>query len=300
MEPYRKHSKEHRRGGGDIAGIVVEETDGSPSVKNVTKIKVAVGDLTDNLDGSVTIGTGGAAGGAHALTDVNNTVSGRTAGDLLIATAATTYSFAQMSGDATMNGTGGVTVAATHSGSTHQAATTTHEAAADPHAGYVLESLIDAAGDLLYGSADNTPARLAIGTAAYKLHVASGLPAWTKDYVPIWFIIDGGGATITTGQKGRLPYLLENLTCEGWTITADQSGSIVVDIWSDTYANFPATVADTIAGTEKPTLSTAQKNQDVSLSSFDTTLDAGNHLVWNVDSVTSVQRVEILLHCYRR
>jgi hypothetical protein len=41
---------------------------------------------------------------------------------------------------------------------------TTHAAAADPHAGYVLESLIDAKGDLLVGSADNTPARLPVGT----------------------------------------------------------------------------------------------------------------------------------------
>ena len=123
-DPYRKHAKEHRRGGGDPAGIVVEETDGAPSIKNVTKIKVAVGDLTDNADGSVTINTGGAAGGAHALTDVNNTVSGRTAGDILIATAATTFGFAAVSGDATLASSGALTVAGTHSGSAHHAALT--------------------------------------------------------------------------------------------------------------------------------------------------------------------------------
>jgi hypothetical protein len=38
-----------------------------------------------------------------------------------------------------------------------------HAAAADPHAGYLLESLVDAKGDLLVGTADNTPARLAVG-----------------------------------------------------------------------------------------------------------------------------------------
>lgn len=41
---------------------------------------------------------------------------------------------------------------------------TTHAAAADPHAGYVLESLIDAKGDILAGSADDTPARVAVGS----------------------------------------------------------------------------------------------------------------------------------------
>ena len=123
-EPYRKHANNHRRGGADPVGVVVEETDGAPSVKNVTKIKVSVGDLADNGDGSVTIATGGVAGSAHALTDTNNTVSGRTAGDILIATAATTYGFSPLSGDATMNGTGIVTVAATHSGSAHHSSVT--------------------------------------------------------------------------------------------------------------------------------------------------------------------------------
>jgi hypothetical protein len=38
-----------------------------------------------------------------------------------------------------------------------------HSAASDPHTGYVLESLIDAKGDLIVGSADNTVAKLTTG-----------------------------------------------------------------------------------------------------------------------------------------
>lgn len=181
----------------------------------------------------------------------------------------------------------------------HEIGVDGHVADPDPHAGYLLESLIDAAGDLLYGSADNTPARLAIGTAAYKLHVASGLPAWTKDYVPILIIIDGGGATITTGVKADV-YLLENLTVEGWTLLADQSGSIQLDIWQDTYANFPPTVADTITASDKPLISSATKGQDLAPTGWDSTLDAGSSLRINVDSVTTIQRVTLTLHCYRR
>lgn len=57
---------------------------------------------------------------------------------------------------------------------------TAHAAAADPHTGYVLESLLDAAGDLLYATADNTPARLAIGAAFQILRTNSGAtaPEW--------------------------------------------------------------------------------------------------------------------------
>lgn len=63
------------------------------------------------------------------------------------------------------------TVDATHAGSTHGAATATHEAASDPHPGYVLESLIDAVGDLIVGSAADTVARLPKGSDGQVLTV---------------------------------------------------------------------------------------------------------------------------------
>ena len=113
------------------------------------------------------------------------------------------------------------------------------------------------------------------------------------------FIIDGGGSAITTGQKGHLEIPFD-CTIQGWTIMSDQSGSIVVDVWKDTYANFPPTVADTIAGTEKPTLSTAQKNQDLSLTTWTTTLSKGDILAFNVDSITTVTRVTIILRVTKR
>ena len=57
-----------------------------------------------------------------------------------------------------------------------------HAAAADPHAGYVLESLIDAKGDVIVGSADNTVARLAIGSDNQVLRVATDTPAWEDEF----------------------------------------------------------------------------------------------------------------------
>ncbi len=49
----------------------------------------------------------------------------------------------------------------------------THAGAADPHTGYVLESLIDAVGDLIVGSAADTVARLAKGSDGDVLTVDS-------------------------------------------------------------------------------------------------------------------------------
>lgn len=120
-------------------------------------------------------------------------------------------------------------------------------------------------------------------------------PSWTGTVI---FIIDGSGSAISTGQKGHIevPFAC---TIIGWTILGDQSGSIVVDLWKDTYANFPPTVADTVAGSEKPSLSSAQKNQDLSLSTWTTSVTAGDILAYNVDSASTVTRVTISLRYTR-
>ena len=112
--------------------------------------------------------------------------------------------------------------------------------------------------------------------------------------VAINFIIDGGGSAITTGIKGfvEIPY---GMTVTGWQIFGDQSGSIVIDVWKDTYANFPPSVADTITGTEKPTLSSQQNNQDLSLSTWTTALSQGDILAYNVDSVSTVTRITVTI-----
>lgn len=106
--------------------------------------------------------------------------------------------------------------------------------------------------------------------------------------------LDGGGSAITTGVKGfiSIPY---NGAIQSWDIFADQSGSIVLDIWKDTFANAPPTVADTIAGSEKPTLSSASKNQDTNLTTWTTSVSAGDVIGFNVDSASTVTRVTVVI-----
>ena len=105
---------------------------------------------------------------------------------------------------------------------------------------------------------------------------------------------DPVSVAITTGVKLYLevPFAC---TITGWTLVADASGDIVIDVWKDTYANFPPTVADTIAGTEKPTLSAAQKNQDLTLTTWTTAIAAGDVLGFNVDSAATVKQVTLTL-----
>ena len=121
----------------------------------------------------------------------------------------------------------------------------------------------------------------------------------------IVFIIQGGtqntpaAITATTPIKGYLPVPFD---CEvwRWRVVADQSGSIVVDIWQDTYANFPPTVADTITGTDKPTLSLVDDNESTALTGWTRELVKGRMLAYNLDSVATVQRATVTLYVKRK
>jgi hypothetical protein len=124
---------------------------------------------------------------------------------------------------------------------------------------------------------------------------------WRADasLILLGWIIDGGGAAITTGIKGDLGPIPFACTILEVTMLADHSGSIVVDIWKDTYANFPPTDADSITASAPPTISTAVKSQDSTLTGWTTSIAAGNILRFNVDSVTDIQRVSIALKVRR-
>ena len=111
----------------------------------------------------------------------------------------------------------------------------------------------------------------------------------------IGYTIDGDGDVITTGELKpglQIPFAA---TIESVTLLADQTGSIVVDIWKDSYANYPPTVADSICGSAKPTLSSAIKSEDTTLTGWTKTIAAGDILLFNVDSATTVQRVTLIL-----
>jgi hypothetical protein len=123
------------------------------------------------------------------------------------------------------------------------------------------------------------------------------LPA-TPSLATLTFVIDGGGSAITTGIKGDLEVPF-NCAIARVTLLADQTGSIVIDIWKDTYANFPPTDADSITASAPPTISSAAKSQDATLTGWTTALAAGDILRFNVDSASAIQRVTVALTVVR-
>ena len=106
------------------------------------------------------------------------------------------------------------------------------------------------------------------------------------------FIIDGGGATITTGIKGDISVPFD-CTLHGWRLLADQSGSIVVRVERDTYANYPPLSGDQI---DQFTISGSNKADDTT---GNIAITAGDTIRFEVTSVTSLQRVGITIPATR-
>ncbi len=110
---------------------------------------------------------------------------------------------------------------------------------------------------------------------------------------------DGGGNVIVVGTTMTVvvPY---SGTITGWQIfdTTDTpvASSVVVNVWKDTYANYPPDVTDAIFST-KPTLTTQINNQNLSPTFIGSgaTVTAGDIIKFNIDSATLSLRCTVVL-----
>lgn len=124
------------------------------------------------------------------------------------------------------------------------------------------------------------------------------VPSTSGNNFAITMVFDGGGSVITTGIKGdvEIPF---NCVLSANRLFADQTGSIVVDIWKDAYANFPPTGADSITASAKPTISSSNKSQDTTLTGWTTSVVQGSILRFNVDSCATITRATLSLTANR-
>lgn len=107
-------------------------------------------------------------------------------------------------------------------------------------------------------------------------------------------VIDGSNFPLDTGPKMtlRVPYTCTLTEC---LMLADQTGSVVLDIWKDTYGSYPPTNADSITGASPPTISAATKSVDTILSGWTTALAEDDILLFNVDSCSTITRLTVSL-----
>jgi hypothetical protein len=138
------------------------------------------------------------------------------------------------------------------------------------------------------------PSLRTLGTSATQ--AAAGNHTHAGAAASVAFTFGDGATAIVAGtepnQWVEVPF---GATITAARLLADAAGSIVVDLWKDTYANAPPTVADTITASAKPTLSSAIKSADTTLTGWSTALAAGDWLVAHVDSSATVKRAVLSL-----
>ena len=110
------------------------------------------------------------------------------------------------------------------------------------------------------------------------------------------FIIDGQGAAPSAGIKGdvEVPFAC---TINAATLAGDASGYVSLDIWKDSYANYPPTVADSIITASGTALGYSGdiKYQDATLTNWNKSIAAGDVIRYNVNGASGSTRVLVSL-----
>ena len=112
----------------------------------------------------------------------------------------------------------------------------------------------------------------------------------------ITYAMGGGQSVLTTGSRGFLEVPFD-CTITAARLVADQTGSIVVDVKKATYAGLPTTAS--ICASAKPTLSTARKSEDTTLTGWTTAVVAGDWLEYVIDSVATITQATLVLTATR-
>ncbi len=114
---------------------------------------------------------------------------------------------------------------------------------------------------------------------------------WTTDasqveVLELCFDLDGRPleAPVVMGDL-RIPF---DCTLTAASIVADVVGTCSVDVWRDSFANFPPTIADTIVGAHPLTLTGQSFNGQNPLSGWLTTVTAGDVIRFYLTSTDSV------------
>lgn len=115
-----------------------------------------------------------------------------------------------------------------------------------------------------------------------------------QKFVPLEFSIGDGVNELTTGLQF---YVQIDFACTiiAAKLLAKESGSVVIDIWKQAFADFPPEDANSITASAPPTLSGAQSVEDTTLTGWTKAIADGDCLGFNVDSVTTITQVTLIL-----
>lgn len=162
--------------------------------------------------------------------------------------------------------------------------------------------------DIATLQSDLAAAEADLATAMADIATLQGQIATIEDGLWLGLEFDGGGSTLGTGVRRRIliPYdctiVADPVDSHAWRVGLDQSGSISLDLWMDTYGNYPPTNADRISGSvgsQNPRITTATKAASGTLTGWTTALVGGRYLFAEIVSVTSATYANLGLYVER-
>lgn len=113
--------------------------------------------------------------------------------------------------------------------------------------------------------------------------------------IPV-MIYDGGGVIAASETKVWFPIDFA-CTIKAVELLADQTGSIVIDIWKGVYSSYDD--SDSICAAALPTISSAKKAEDTTLTGWTKTINKGDILFFWVDSCSTITKCTISLKVER-
>ncbi len=150
-----------------------------------------------------------------------------------------------------------------------------------------------------YGSTNSIPIvtvnakglTTAVSTASITV-ATSGLPS-NQTKREISFSLDGQGSGIAGSGTWYLAQIPYNGNISTWSLVADKSGSINIDVWKKNAA--VPTVSSTIASLFLPGLTATQAVYAQAIPGWNSTVTAGDCFAFNINAAATLTKVSLTL-----
>ncbi len=154
-----------------------------------------------------------------------------------------------------------------------------------------------ARGDIAFASSSTTLTKLAAGDPGQIIQYnADGDLQVCDNRFNINFILGNGRDIIDAGTKLAAFTVPQAITIDKVQLISvdNTTGSIVVNIYKNTWSNVP-TSTTSICASSKPMLSSAVKYEDTTLTSWTITFAEGDILIVTAESVTALKLVQLAI-----
>ncbi len=101
---------------------------------------------------------------------------------------------------------------------------------------------------------------------------------------------DGGSSVLTVDKTADL-WVPFGFVINEVVLLSKETGSVEVGVWATSYANYPATVGNSITGSSTPAIASSNKYKDTTLSTWTTTFATDMTVRFNINSVSTIKQV---------